>query len=358
MKRPGQQSVVCCAIGLVIVLHALALLPVAAAPGAAVQATPSVVESGKTVTFKWYITGTKVLLSGGGFGAGKVVTGQTTATDTPHKTTRYLLDVWYLDPAQKSPPKTLHSQYSATVQVTDALEPQAPVRPPDEDTLSRLVAELVNRERIANGVAPLAYHAGLQEAARWQAKDMDQFHYLGHTDHSGREFSDRIQNFQYDDYLNLGENVADGKFTPAELVAAWMASPAHRANILNPDYNESGVGHCSTGTHHSWVQDFGRREGAHPLLINGAAARASTPRVQLYLYGDSTTTQARFSNDGQTWTPWESYRTVREWDLLPGEGSRTVCVEVRAGKSVARSEATILLAPSSSAATARAASVQ
>ena len=43
----------------------------------------------------------------------------------------------------------------------------------------------------------------------------------------------------------VGENIAWGTLslaTPRAIVAAWMASPAHRANILDPRYRETGIG--------------------------------------------------------------------------------------------------------------------
>ena len=45
-----------------------------------------------------------------------------------------------------------------------------------------------------------------------------------------------------------GENVAYGNVTPEELVAMWMGSPGHRANILNASYTGMGVGQTTTAT--------------------------------------------------------------------------------------------------------------
>ena len=67
----------------------------------AVAVEPPVVTPGKPITLKWYFTGEKVLLSGGRFGKGVVVTGKTAITDTPRATTRYTFDVWYKIPAPK-----------------------------------------------------------------------------------------------------------------------------------------------------------------------------------------------------------------------------------------------------------------
>jgi len=44
----------------------------------------------------------------------------------------------------------------------------------------------------------------------------------------------------------VGENIALGYPTPLAVVAGWMGSEGHRANILNPTYTQIGVG-CTTG---------------------------------------------------------------------------------------------------------------
>ena len=55
-----------------------------------------------------------------------------------------------------------------------------------------------------------------------------------------------------------GENVAAGFNSPGDVMNAWMGSPDHKANILNPHYTDIGVG-CAYSTSHTayWTQDFG-----------------------------------------------------------------------------------------------------
>jgi hypothetical protein len=67
----------------------------------AVAVEPPYVTPGKPITLKWYFTGEKVLLSGGRFGKGVVVTGKTSVIDNPRATTKYTFDVWYKVPAPK-----------------------------------------------------------------------------------------------------------------------------------------------------------------------------------------------------------------------------------------------------------------
>jgi uncharacterized protein YkwD len=51
-----------------------------------------------------------------------------------------------------------------------------------------------------------------------------------------------------------GENIAQGYGSAQSVVAAWMASPGHRANILNPAYHYMGLGYVAAGNW--WCQQF------------------------------------------------------------------------------------------------------
>jgi hypothetical protein len=88
----------------------------------AIAVEPALASPGQQITLRWYFTGTKVQVSGGRFGKGVVVTGKTSLTDTPQKTTHYYFDVWYHKPADSpnANPKDqpiLHAQYSAVAEV-------------------------------------------------------------------------------------------------------------------------------------------------------------------------------------------------------------------------------------------------
>ena len=55
-------------------------------------------------------------------------------------------------------------------------------------------------------------------------------------------------------YRTAGENIAMGYATPAAVVAGWMNSAGHRANILNSSYTKIGVGYVADGRY--WKQQF------------------------------------------------------------------------------------------------------
>ncbi len=103
------------------------------------------------------------------------------------------------------------------------------------------VVALVNRERSIRGLPPLSVKAGLSWVATKRSVDMIQRNYFAHVDPSGHDAYYYLRK-EYVRYGSAGENIASGQQTPEEVVAAWMNSPGHRANILNPYYRCIGVG--------------------------------------------------------------------------------------------------------------------
>ncbi|WP_165795232.1 CAP domain-containing protein [Deinococcus koreensis] len=106
---------------------------------------------------------------------------------------------------------------------------------------------------------PLAYNAALEKAAQAHAADMAAKNYFSHTSQDGRSFSQRITAAGYS-WTRIAENIAAGQTTPDSVVAGWLQSPGHCANIMNPALRELGVGYAQGGSYgHYWVQDFGTR---------------------------------------------------------------------------------------------------
>jgi uncharacterized protein YkwD len=117
------------------------------------------------------------------------------------------------------------------------------------------VLALVNAERAKAGVSPLAANSALTELAEKFSDDMAARGFFDHTDPDGLSPWDRAAKAGV---TGLGgENIARGQADPAAVVEAWMNSPGHRANILNPDFKTLGVGvHFGPGGPW-WTQDFG-----------------------------------------------------------------------------------------------------
>src|SRR5947209_2703994 len=115
-------------------------------------------------------------------------------------------------------------------------------------TLANAALCLVNQERTSRGLRPLNPNRRLARAAVGHARDMNARGYFSHDSAGGGSFVDRIRKTGYVParvFPSLGEDLAWGSGTlgtPRQIVASWMASPGHRANILYPKFREAGMG--------------------------------------------------------------------------------------------------------------------
>ncbi|HJZ53873.1 MAG TPA: CAP domain-containing protein, partial [Gemmataceae bacterium] len=99
-------------------------------------------------------------------------------------------------------------------------------------------------------------NARLFEAARAHAANMAKQDKLEH-DLDGITASERVTTAGYR-WSRTGENIAWSAPTPKEVVAGWMDSPPHKANILSEEFTEIGVGVASNAKgERYWVQVFG-----------------------------------------------------------------------------------------------------
>ncbi|OGY45366.1 MAG: hypothetical protein A3A24_00370 [Candidatus Buchananbacteria bacterium RIFCSPLOWO2_01_FULL_46_12] len=115
---------------------------------------------------------------------------------------------------------------------------------PNAARLSEIVANrmvgLVNQARAESGAEPLTFDNSLAQAALAKGQDMLAQQYFAHDTPDGKRPWQWIDRSQYD-YVYAGENLAMD-FTSAELVQdAFMKSPSHRKNILNPRYKDIGI---------------------------------------------------------------------------------------------------------------------
>ena len=104
---------------------------------------------------------------------------------------------------------------------------------------------LVNAARAQHGLQPVAAAAPLGQAARAHSTDMGQRGYFGHGGR-GTSFMQRILRQPRTAGFNcFGETIAYGAGSgaaPAAIVRQWMASPPHRATLLDPRFRRIGVG--------------------------------------------------------------------------------------------------------------------
>lgn len=115
------------------------------------------------------------------------------------------------------------------------------------------VIRLVNVERANAGLAPLAKNGAVCQAAEVRASEIGVS--FSHTRPDGRNCFTVFEEFGIN-YTACGENIAAGHPTPEAVVQGWMNSPGHRANILNEDFEEIGVGVKNVNGSMQWVQLF------------------------------------------------------------------------------------------------------
>ncbi|MFD1255622.1 CAP domain-containing protein [Mucilaginibacter terrae] len=109
-------------------------------------------------------------------------------------------------------------------------------------------------------VGPLVWNDVLTDAAEGHAKDMSKRSYFSHTGKNGSSIEDRIKTagYTYNGYKSfaIGENIAFGQETIAEVSNGWFKSVGHCKNLMNADFKEIGIAEYNK----YWVQDFGGRE--------------------------------------------------------------------------------------------------
>lgn len=118
------------------------------------------------------------------------------------------------------------------------------------------VLALVNEERAAAGCRALTANAKLSAAARAYSDTMARSGVMSHTGPDGSTMTSRVEAAGYG-WSRLGENIARGQADAAAVMNAWMNSPGHKANILNCDFREIGIGFHKGDDGPWWTQNFG-----------------------------------------------------------------------------------------------------
>lgn len=104
---------------------------------------------------------------------------------------------------------------------------------------SKTVLELMNQQRVKNGVQELQTNDLLYQAARIRAKELEQS--FSHARPNGEDPFTVLDAYEIS-YYAVGENIAKGYTTPESVMNAWMNSEGHRANILDSDFLSAAVG--------------------------------------------------------------------------------------------------------------------
>ncbi len=145
--------------------------------------------------------------------------------------------------------------------------------------LPAVVVDLTNEQRAVNAAPALTRSAILDAAAALKAADMAKNSYFSHDSPTGVTPWHWFSEAGYP-FVHAGENLAVYFTDSNEVVDAWMASPGHRANIVNADYREIGIG-TARGKYNGFdtifvVQLFGTPAIATPVVAPKVAQSPQT----------------------------------------------------------------------------------
>jgi uncharacterized protein YkwD len=146
--------------------------------------------------------------------------------------------------------------------------PFAPSVGVSEQAAGQRVLDLVNQARATprhcgsrtfNAAQPVRWNDALAQAARLHSADMARYNYFSHSGRDGSDPAQRVERAGYR-YRSTGENIAAGHMKPEDVMAGWIKSPPHCANLMDPGFTEMGVAFAvdprsEMGVY--WTQAFG-----------------------------------------------------------------------------------------------------
>ncbi len=149
------------------------------------------------------------------------------------------------------------------VESADEQEQEEPARPSELHLVS-----LVNAARTLarscgasqhSAASPVTWNSKLASAAQSHSEDMASGDFFSHTGSDGSTVANRVTATAYS-WRTVGENIYAGYTEAERAMTAWLDSPGHCRNILDPDFKEVGMAVVvsSTSTYQSyWTQVFG-----------------------------------------------------------------------------------------------------
>lgn len=203
------------------------------------------------------------------------------------------------------------------------------------------VLELTNAERLKAGLSPLTLNLELSKAAQTHSQNMAIQDFFNHTGLDGSSPSDRARTAGY--LSGVAENIAAGQSTPEEVVQAWMESPGHRENILNPNVQVIGIGYFyleddpgNVRYQHYWNQEFGKSEESRYSQSSSSSSNptetadlllGTTANDRILALGGNDTLRGGLGDDflngmrEQDWIFGDAGRDT----LMGGKGQDTLC---------------------------------
>jgi Cysteine-rich secretory protein family len=150
-----------------------------------------------------------------------------------------------------------------------------------------------NNDRLNSNEKILILDSQLMTAAQSKANDMVANNYWSHNAPDGKTPWNFMSSAGYQ-FSQAGENLAYGFSSASQALKAWMNSPEHRANILNPDYSQVGFGIAVSGNYlHSGPQIIVVAMYGDPLTKSGLNVIPGHSNNQSAVLGDFASTQSQ-----------------------------------------------------------------
>lgn len=121
------------------------------------------------------------------------------------------------------------------------------------------VLRLTNEYRAKFGVQTLVWSDLLGRSAQVHALDMAERGFFAHNNPDGEQPQDRMIDVGWNIYP-MGENIAAGQVSPADVMQGWINSPGHRANLVRREFKHIGIALYQSPDSvykYYWVQNFG-----------------------------------------------------------------------------------------------------
>lgn len=164
-------------------------------------------------------------------------------------------------PAQASP-LPIYIPLAMNGIAEDGCQPEFDFIPSADEANETAIFLAMNEQRALFGLEPLTLDADLTQSSRLHSEDMAFNDFTEHEGSDGSSGGDRINLTCYE-WDTWGENIGWGYGGDIDLMMDfWLNSPPHRAAILNPDFEDVGIGYAvnpDSEWGHYWTVNFATR---------------------------------------------------------------------------------------------------